>query len=152
MVVLPAIDRGLRTAEAPNGIVSFEVAGGDAAAMLAAWSAAQRADALLLQGLDYLFLVVYSTALASAGCLVARRCARAAPRLAGAVTLAAWAATLAGVADAIENAPLILMLRSGVASPLGATVSLVAATVKFSAVTAALLVVVVAAIASRRYV
>lgn len=63
----------------------------------------------------------------------------------------AWAFTGAALADAIENVPLVTMLRRGVADPAGARVSLVAATIKFGllVVGGLYLVVAGAALAAR---
>lgn len=124
MAALATLDAGLRGPSAPLGIVSFEIAGSGAQALLDGWTEAQRRDAMLVQGLDYFFLVVYSTALASAALLIGRRLRATHPRLAALAGPAAWAHTLAGAADAIENTPMTLALRSGVADPTGATVSL----------------------------
>lgn len=131
MAVLATIDAGLRCPSAPLGIVSFEIAGASGAApLLAGWSEAQRHDAILLQGLDYLFLMAYATALASAAVRLARRHA-ARERYAGLASAAAWACSVSGISDAIENTPMTLMLRDGVADEMGATISLVCASLKF---------------------
>jgi hypothetical protein len=129
MVCLARVDAALRGPNAPLGIVSFEFAGRGAAAVLSGWTEAQRRDALFVQGLDYLFLVLYSTTLACAALLVGRRCAG---RLRAASGPAAWAFLLAAVADAVENAPMVAMLRAGVADPRGALVSLACASAKFA--------------------
>lgn len=129
MVGLSRVDAALRGPNAPLGIVSFEFAGRGAAVLLAGWSEAQRRDALFVQGLDYLFLVLYSTMLACAALLVGRRCEG---RLRTASTWAAWAFLVAGLSDAVENAPMVMMLRSGVADGAGALVSLVCASTKFA--------------------
>ncbi len=132
MAVLGTVDAGLRCPSAPLGIVSFEIAGASGAGpMLAGWSEAQRRDAIFVQGLDYLFLLVYSTALASGALLLGRRHASRSRGLAGLARPAAWALTLAGLFDAIENTPMTVMLRTGEASPTGATISLVFASAKF---------------------
>src|SRR5262245_8478593 len=94
-VVLARLDSGLKSEVTPLGIISFELAGDRAAEVLASFSEAARRDALLLQGLDYLYLVLYSTALASGVLLLGKGSS-----LARAV---AWMQTLAAVCDAIEN-------------------------------------------------
>ena len=129
--VLIALDSGLHTEQAARGIVSFELAGSRAADVLAGWSEAQRRDALLLQGLDYLFIVAYATLLATASLALAARLDERAPRLRRLGRAAAWGAVLAGAADVVENVPLILMLRSGVASPTGAAIAQASALLKF---------------------
>lgn len=52
MVVLARADASLRCATAPLGIVSFELAGRDASALLAGWSEVQRREAMFVQVLD----------------------------------------------------------------------------------------------------
>lgn len=131
MTPLAVVDASLRCPTAPNGIVSFELAGGGAEELLRGWTEMQRRDAMLVQGLDYLFLVLYSTALAAAALLLGRRARKAKPRLAALATPLAWGFTLAGVCDAIENTPMTLMLRSGEANAAGAMVTLGFASAKF---------------------
>ncbi len=126
------LDAGLRSASAPHGIVSFELAGArGAAAVLAGWTSAQRLDAALVQGLDMLFLLAYSTALACGALLLGRRqAARAWVGAAG--RWAAWAASGAALADVIENVALIQQLRAGAADPARADLAAGAAWVKFA--------------------
>lgn len=132
MAVLGTIDAGLRCPTAPLGIVSFEIVGASGVeALLAGWTEAQHRDAILVQGIDYLFLCAYSTALASGALLLGRRAMAGRPRLAALARPAAWALTLSGICDAIENTPMTMMLRSGEASATGATISLVFASAKF---------------------
>jgi hypothetical protein len=132
--VLLALDVGLHSPHATRGIVSFELAGVDAAAVLADWSDAQRRDALLLQGLDYLFIPGYAGLLAVVALSLAARLGERAHRLRALAPLAARAAVLAGAADVVENVPMIMMLRAGVASPTGAALAQVCATIKFGLV------------------
>lgn len=146
MVVLGKLDHSLRTDAAPFGIISFELAGARAPAILASWSPAQRADALLLQGLDALFLVAYSSFLASAALRLARRVGDRASRLARLGPVVAWLSGLAGLCDAIENVPLIRMLRAGAADPSQAQLALVCATLKFTLVAIGLLYVITLAL------
>ena len=96
LVVLVALDAGLHTPHARQGMVSFELAGADAAAILGEWSEEQRRDALLLQGLDYLFLVGYSALFAVVALTLAEGLRESAPRLYKLAPLAARAALLAG--------------------------------------------------------
>ena len=63
-VVLSIQGRRLRTPAAPQGIISFELAGTRAAAdgIVDSWSPPQRdvrGDALLSLGVDYLYLLLY---------------------------------------------------------------------------------------------
>lgn len=124
----------LHTAAAPLGVISFEVAGGHAQAVLDSWSPAMRRDALLLQGLDYLFLFVYSAGLAMACVRVLARLGERAPALSRLGRGLAWGQFAAGLCDAIENVPLILMLRGEQALPGPALVAQIAATSKFALV------------------
>lgn len=149
MLVLAVLDAGLRGPAAPLGIVSFEIAGSGAQALLNGWTEAQRRDAMLLQGLDYLFLVAYSTALGSAALLLGRRLRGSRPTLAALATPAAWAHTFAGVCDAVENTPMTLALRTGVADPTGAAVSLLFASATFVLLAAGIAYVLVALVATR---
>jgi hypothetical protein len=151
MAVLGAVDADLHVPTAPQGIVSFEFAGADGAGpLLAGWTQAQRRDAIFVQGLDYLFLIVYSTALASAALLLGRRHAAARPRLASLARPAAWGLTGAALADAVENTPLTIMLRTGVPDPTGATISLAFASAKFVLLALGIGFVLVASLAPRR--
>jgi len=153
-VVLAQLDTGLRSEVAPLGIISFELAGENAALMLASFSEAARRDALLIQGLDYLYLLLYSTTLASGALLVGRRLVDARPKFAALATPIAWMQTIAAISDAIENVPMILMLRSGMADPTGASISRIAAIIKFALVAIGLLYVLLgaalAALSSKR--
>lgn len=150
MLVLGALDAGLRGPAAPLGIVSFEIAGSSAQALLDAWTEAQRRDAMLLQGLDYFFLLAYSTALGAAALLLGRRLRGTRPALAALATPVAWAHTLAGLCDAVENTPMTLALRTGTADPTGSTISLVFASAKFVLLVAGITYVLAALVAARR--
>jgi hypothetical protein len=107
------LDERLRTAEAPNGMLSFEFAGSasEVRRILGSWDERARLDAAFSLGLDYLFLVGYSSFLAL-GCVMAaeRLRARGSPG-AGLGGLLAWGQWLAGLLDATENAALLTALR-----------------------------------------
>jgi hypothetical protein len=110
----------LVTSAAPLGIVSYELAGSPARmqAILDSWDEFARQSAAFNLGFDYLFMAIYSTAIALA-CLLAgaglRSCrwpfGKAAPVL-------AWGLWLAALFDAIENWALTTALFSVPASPL----------------------------------
>jgi hypothetical protein len=108
-VTLGIIDTPLRTPEAPDGIVSFELAWSSAAAgrMRDSWNDHARLHVAFSLGFDYLFLCAYGALAWSLLRLRALALARAQrPRWAracNALSLAAWAA--AGC-DALENAAL----------------------------------------------
>lgn len=113
-IVLWRVSEPLYTAAAPQGMVSYELAGSQAQAsrILESWSARAREQALLLQGLDYLYLVLYPAFL-SLGCAhVARRLVRSASRLAALGRGLSWAVLAAGLFDAVENYALIEQLLS----------------------------------------
>ena len=78
MVSLNALGRPLNTDAAPLGIVSFELAGelSLARSMVESWGHTGQVYASLSLGLDYLFLVTYSSCIALGCVLVARSLAR----------------------------------------------------------------------------
>ena len=110
--VLGAINEPLETEAAPNGIVSLQVCGlnGSCSAVLQSWGTAQREQAMLSLGFDYLFLVLYPTVIAASLFLLAPRLR--AP-IARATAMLAWLVIGAGVADAVENYLLVQVLRTG---------------------------------------
>lgn len=119
MATLGGVDRPIRTAAAPNGIVSFEVAGDVAAAqrMIDSWDARARQFAAFSLGLDYLFMVAYSTTIAL-GCLWAADAFRTGlPALAVVGPWLAWGQWLAALLDGQENVALTVILLGGVAEP-----------------------------------
>ena len=116
-VWLTRLDMNLRNDVAPNGIVSFELAGtGDAArAILDSWSPAAREAAMLIQGLDYLYLLVYPA-------FLSLLCRRTGGRLGGAwgsagrsLGTGVW---LCVPFDALENQALIAQLMHGASDTL----------------------------------
>ncbi len=131
MAPLATVDASLRCPTAPLGIVSFEIVGSGVGELLRGWSEAQRRDAMLVQGLDYLFLLLYSTALASGALLLGARARVGRPKLSALSRPVAWGFTFAALFDAVENTPMTLMLRTGAADPTGALVTLVFASAKF---------------------
>lgn len=122
---------------APNGIVSFELAGSAerAGRIVASWSAHARERAALTLGLDYVYLLVYPAWLSLACLLTARRRSGAWQR--GGLALA-WLVLAAGLCDAVENAALLRILEAG-ASPAAARLAWLCAAVKFALVLAAVL-------------
>ena len=119
MLAMGLIDRPLRTPAAPHGIVSFELAGDvpTAQAMLDSWNPRARAAAGVSLGLDYLFLVLYSTTLALACRRVAERFAARGSALAEVGRALAWGQWIAAACDGIENFALIRMLLDGAHTP-----------------------------------
>ena len=100
-----------------DGIVGLEVAGSVEAAreVMAPWDDRDVIHAAFGTGLDYLFLVAYSSTIALA-CIWGRRVFRHSwlVTLGGAL---AWAAWVGGGLDAIENVALLDMIRGPVESP-----------------------------------
>ncbi len=131
MVSLNALGGPLNTEVAPAGIVSFELAGELALAqsMVESWGPTGQVYAGLNLGLDYLFLVAYSSSIALGCVLVARglnKSDAARPgspdpgrkwgfgnplrAISDAGVLLAWAQFGAALLDAVENYALIRVL------------------------------------------
>jgi hypothetical protein len=109
---LGAVDRSLRTEAAPSGIVSFELAGSASTArqVVESWDADARVQAGFSLGLDYLFLVVYSTTIALACLWVADALRPGSRRAASLGVWLAWGQWAAAALDAVENAALLAAL------------------------------------------
>ncbi|MCI0574786.1 MAG: hypothetical protein L0332_28030 [Chloroflexi bacterium] len=118
MAALNVLGGPLRTAAAPAGIVSYELAGDVTAAqaILDSWDSLTRVYAGFNLGLDYLFLPLYGTTIAL-GCLWAADALRLAGRKRAAVVWLAWGQWLAAGLDAVENAALLKMLLDAPADP-----------------------------------
>jgi hypothetical protein len=118
MAAMNLLGAPLQTAVAPAGIVSFELAGNvsTAQAILDSWDDVAKISAGFNLGLDYLFLMLYSTTIALAILWLADSL-----KLTGlAWTLAgwlAWAQWLAAALDAVENGALLAMLVGEVSMP-----------------------------------
>lgn len=114
-IVSNQITASLRNELAPQGIVSFELAGTAAPAVVNSWDAFARADAAFSLGFDYLFILfwVSSTAL---GCLLAsRRLGRWGTAVVWLGRALAWAQIVGGILDMIENGALFQLLQGGLA-------------------------------------
>lgn len=135
------LDLPLRTAAAPNGVVSYELAwtGERAAAMIASWTGVAAAAAWGSLLLDYLFMWSYGALLAALSRRVVAGGAGAA--LAG----ASWAAA---AFDAGENLALIRMWGWGASDRAAVTAGLFAS-VKFVLLAVVVVAVVGAAIRRR---
>jgi hypothetical protein len=123
----------LNTHEAPNGIISFELAGSVIVAdsILDSWSAKAREVAAFSLGLDYLFLVAYSSAFALA-CIWASRTPRIVNTALYRIGLwLAWGQFAAGLFDAIENGALITILLDAPKTP-WPEIARICALIKFS--------------------
>jgi hypothetical protein len=139
MVVMSSAGSPLVDEAAPFGIVSFEFAGDleTARAMLASWGERGRLYAALVQGLDYLFLVSYATAIALGCAVVARGLPRPGARAVALGVGLAWSLFAAALLDAVENYALIQLLL-GASSELWAPLAWWCALPKFAIVAAGL--------------
>lgn len=112
MAILQVVNIPLITPAAPQGIISFELAGsyGTVKWMLASWDASAQKYLAFSLGLDYVFMLLYSTTIALA-CLWAGEALRAngwpLSRLGVGLAWGQWAA--AGL-DAVENIALAVIL------------------------------------------
>ncbi|MFQ5811953.1 MAG: hypothetical protein ACE5I2_01990 [Anaerolineae bacterium] len=112
MVSLNALGGPLNTGVAPLGIVSFELAGelSLAQSMVDSWGQAGQVYAGLNLGLDYVFLIAYSSSIALGCVLLARSLSRRVAFLSFAGVILAWAQFGAALLDAVENYALIRVL------------------------------------------
>jgi hypothetical protein len=115
MLALAALDADLRTPAAPNGIVSFELAGDAARAqrILGSWGAEGRALAARSLQLDFLFLAAYAPGLALLCAAASDRQRALGSKLAGVGAALAWGQLAAGGLDALENLALLRTLAAG---------------------------------------
>ena len=107
--VFRVLDTPLQTSAAPNGIVSFELAGTpeQAQTLLASWNTEASLHAAFGLGIDYLFMPVYATALAL-GILLAAGKHESWFGILG--IWLGWGAYAAALFDAVENYALARML------------------------------------------
>ena len=128
--VFRVLDAPLRTPAAPNGIVSYELAGTPAAAqsILASWDARDRLFAAFGLGLDYLFMPAYALALSFGILLTAGRHAGAFAKLGAWM---GWGALAAPLFDAVENFALWQFML-GDFQALWPRLAAICATVKFT--------------------
>lgn len=114
-VWLSVVGQQLVTAEAPLGILSYELAGhlDRSAAILRSWSADARAAAMLSLGLDYLYLLVYPAWLSLAA---ARLAGRLGVGWRGPGAVVSWGVLASAPLDAVENHSLIQQLLHGASS------------------------------------
>lgn len=128
--VFRVLDTPLRTAAAPNGIVSYELAGNikPAAEILGSWDARTQLFAAFGLGLDYLFMPAYALALSLGILLAAGRHAGAFAKLGAWL---GWGALAAALFDAAENFSLWLFML-GDFQVLWPRLASICATVKFA--------------------
>jgi len=100
--VFRVLDAPLRTAAAPNGIISYELAGNikPAAEILGSWDGRAQLFATFGLGLDYLFMPAYALALSLGILLAAGRHPGAFAKLGAWL---GWGALAAALFDAVEN-------------------------------------------------
>ena len=126
------MDQNLVSSAAPNGIVSFELAGSlqRSEAIIQSWSDQARSAALLIQGFDYLYLFIYPAwfSLASVSLGV-----RLGGRWQSAGLVVGWIVLFAAPFDALENYALIQQLLHG-AGAATAKLALWCAIAKFAAI------------------
>ena len=115
MAVLNWVDFTLKTAAAPHGIVSFELAGDAATAktILDSWNARSRSVAGYSLGFDYLFLCCYSTSIAFGCVWAASQLQKRFAWLGWCGIAIAWGQWLAAIFDGIENYSLLMQLFNG---------------------------------------
>jgi hypothetical protein len=120
----------LRTPAAPNGIVSFELAGsvGSAQDVVDSWDSKASLHAAFGLGLDYLFMPVYAFAL-SFGLLLAIGEKKGWYRFLA--SFMGWAVFIAALFDAVENYALWHVLDGNAISPFPQIAAL-CATIKFA--------------------
>lgn len=141
MVSLRILDKPLQTDAAPAGILSFELAGDEkrSLAILESWDQPAKLHAAFSLGLDYLFLITYSSAIALA-CIWA--IGLNANSLASLGAYLAWGQWLAAILDGLENTALFIILIRAPESP-WPQIARIAAMVKFALVILGLLYVLV---------
>jgi len=146
-LVLQMIDGSLQTAAAPQGIVSYELAGNaiETGRILDSWDANARLHAAFSLGFDYLYMLAYTVTLALAALWLADA-RKDWIRSAGLVV--AWGMGVAGLADALENYFLWQMLVSGPAET-PAMMARWAALLKFALIILAVLYIIFVLIAHR---
>jgi hypothetical protein len=132
MAVLQASGSALKNEAAPQGIVSYELAGnlGRTQAILDSWDVSTKQTAAFNLGLDFLFIFLYAPAIAMACIWAGNIIGELARPFTGLGAALGWGQILAGLLDVVENGGLILMLLNGVSEPWPA-VSASAAKIKF---------------------
>jgi hypothetical protein len=144
MATLNILDKPLKTPTAPNGIVSFELAGDVATSqsILQSWDDHARGFAAFGLGLDYLFMVVYSNAIAM-GCIWTMSLLIREKLIWHRIgMLLTWGQWLAALLDGVENAALLKLLFAGPTSPWPKVAS-TCATMKFAIILAGLIYILV---------
>ncbi len=150
--VFQFLDQPLRTAAAPMGIVSYELARttANAQTILTSWDASARVYAGLSLGLDALYPPLYATAIGLACAAVAVRLQRRG-RLGWMVVgiWLAWGMVAAALFDYVENVALVAQLLGKTAVYLP-TIAWAMASLKFGIIIAAFFYLIVGLFVSSR--
>ncbi len=111
LIVLNRVDVHLKTAAAPQGIISFELAGSSDASqqMVQSWDAPAKMYAAFSLGIDYLFMISYALFLSLLCTLLADRFSRK-RFLSNTGVLLGYGLWLAAALDAVENFALFRLL------------------------------------------
>lgn len=119
LVLLNQVGAPLTTPKSPYGIISYEFAGipENAAAILNSWDANSQLRAAFSLGLDFLFLVLYSTTIGIACIWASEVLLKNRWPLAGVGIPLAWGLWLAALLDTIENVALTHILFNTPNSP-----------------------------------
>jgi hypothetical protein len=133
MVTMNFIGSPIITSSAPSGIVSFEFAFSPPRAqeIIDSWSTDALLRATFVQGLDFLFPLVYSAALGLGCVLTANGLRTRGNKLSSLGAPLAWGLGLAAICDYIENVALVLILWGRVQSPF-TEIAGICALIKFS--------------------
>jgi hypothetical protein len=118
-VLLAILTVVFRLIDRPPGIVAFELAGSvaTAQAIVGLWDPASRSVVSFGLGLDYVYMLAYSTVIGFACIWAARRLSAARWPVASLGAACAWGLWLAALLDATENVALLAQLVNGVAEP-----------------------------------
>jgi len=135
MVLLNIVGLPLETEAAPLGIITYEFAGTveRAGEILNSWNHNAQLHAAFSLGLDFLFILLYSTTIGMACVWAGQVLARDRWPLVGVAVPLAWGLWLAAILDAVENFSLIKVLYGPIASPWPA-VARICAMIKFGLV------------------
>ena len=119
MLLMQLVGMPLITSAAPSGIVTYELVGSlsGAQTILNTWDVQARLHAAFSLGIDYVFMLLYSTTIAL-GCLWSGQVLqkRGWP-LGELATGIAWGQWAAAIFDALENIALIAILFGSLVSP-----------------------------------
>ena len=127
--IMTIVGEPLTTAAAPAGIISFEFVGdvATAQAMIASWDTTAKIHAGLSMGLDFLYPIIYATAISLAVVVSSGRFQGWMNKLGAWL---AWGIWIAAVFDYLENISLIQLLL-GSTNEFWAQLAYICATIKF---------------------